>query len=486
MSQIKKSLGLSFATQYTEMAIQFIGVMFLARLITPEEIGIYSVAAFLMALLHVFRDFGVGKYLIAVEDLTADRIRSAYGVAIILAGSIALLLYFSAPLVARFYDEPRVADILEVMSISFALTPLGGLLTSIFRRNMQFKKIMIVRVASSISHVITAVTLATHGFGALSLAWANFAGILAFGITAIVLRTRGTPYMPSFRNMREILSFGSVNSLGSIATVLGTNGPDVIIAKTINLAASGYFSRANGMIQMFRTLVNGAIVPLILPYFSQLRREQGDANLAYRSAVEHLTVFAWPFFTVLALLALPSVRVLYGTQWDASVPVVQVLCIAGALVNLTAFAGDVMIAHGKVGQAAASQLLTQPVRLGAILLAGPFGIIPVAIALVLVECYTVAITSRRLHAATGIGLGGVLRATTKSTIVTLFSAVGPTIALLTFITGDRPWLELVVGGASALAGWFIGIVCTNHPVKVHLYQARSWVFARVQAWGRTP
>lgn len=486
MSQIKKSLGLSFAAQYTEMAIQFIGVMFLARLITPEEIGIYSVAAFLMALLHVFRDFGVGKYLIAVEELTPDRIRSAYGVAIILAGSIALLLYLSAPLVARFYDEPRVAAILEVMSISFALTPLGGLLTSIFRRNMEFKKIMIVQVTSSIFHVITAVTLATHGFGALSLAWANFAGILSYGIAAVLLRTRGTPYVPSFRNMREILSFGSVNSLGSLAAVLGSNGPDVIIAKTINLAASGYFSRANGMIQLFRNLVNGAIVPLILPYFSKLRREQGDAILAYRLAVEHLTVFAWPFFAVLGFLTLPTVRVLYGTQWDASVPVVQVLCIAGALVNLTTFAGDVMIAHGKVGQAAASQVLTQPVRLGAILLAGPFGIIAVAVALVLVECYTVAITSRRLYAATGIELGGVLRATGKSAIVTLFSAVGPALVMFTFMTGEHAWLELIVGGATALVGWFIGIAFTNHPIRAHLYQARSWVFARIQGWGHTP
>jgi len=218
MSEIKKSLGLSFVTQYTEMAIQFVGVMFLARLITPEEIGIYSVAAFLMAMLHVFRDFGVGKYLIQVDELTPERIRAAYGVAIILAWTIALLLYACAPLVARFYEEPRVVDILAVMACSFAVTPLGALLTSIFRRHMEFKKILIVRVVSSVSHVITAVTLAYHGFGALSLAWANFAGILSFGITAMALRSKGTPFTPSFRNMKDILSFGSVSSLGNIVT----------------------------------------------------------------------------------------------------------------------------------------------------------------------------------------------------------------------------------------------------------------------------
>ncbi|NNG24212.1 lipopolysaccharide biosynthesis protein [Telluria aromaticivorans] len=480
MSYLKKSLGLSFATQYTEMAIQFIGVMFLARLITPEEIGIYSVAAFLMAMLHVFRDFGVGKYLIAVEELTPERIRSAYGVAIILAGAIALLLYSSAPLVADFYHEPRVADILVVMSASFALTPLGGLLTAIFRRNMEFKKILIVRVTSSVCHVITAVTLAIQDFGALSLAWANFAGILSFGIAAMILRTKGTPFIPSFKKMREILSFGSINSLGNLVGVLGTNGPDVIIGKVISLAASGYFSRANGMVQMFRTLVNGAIVPLVLPYFSQLRREKGDISQAYRSAVEYLSVFAWPFFTVIGLLALPIIRVLYGLQWDASVPVVQVLCVAGAITSLTTFAADVMIAHGKVGQATVSQVLTQPVRIGAILLASPFGLVAIAAALVLAECYTAAIISRRLHAATGIGLRGVLRSTFKSALVTLCSAAGPALVMWAFMNSEHAWLELVVGGLSALIGWLIGIVWTRHPVRIHLYQAHQWVATRVR------
>lgn len=479
MSYLKKSLGLSFATQYGEMAIQFIGVMVLARLITPEETGIYSVAAFLMAALHVFRDFGVGKYLISVEELTAERIRSAYGVAIILAGTMALALLALAPLAANFYDEPRVADILTVMSASFALSPLGSLLTSIFRRNMEFKKVLIVRLSSSVCHVITAVTLALLGFGALSLAWANFAGILSFGIVAMGLRTKGTPFLPSFRHMREILSFGSVNSLGNLVSVLGTNGPDVIIGKIISLSASGYFSRANGMVQMFRTLVNGAITPLVLPYFSQLRRDQGDVGQAYRFAVEHLTVFAWPFFTVLGLLALPTIRVLYGPQWDVAVPVAQVLCIAGAVTCLTSFAGDVMIAHGRVGQATASQVLTQPVRIGAILLTSPFGLVPVAAALVLAECYTMAVISRRLHAATGIGLGSVLRATARSAFVTLCAAAGPVLVMLAFRNGTHAWMELLAGGTSALLGWLLGIAWSGHPVKAHLCQARQWVMRQV-------
>ena len=480
MSVLKKSIGLSVATQYVEMAIQLGGVMFLARLITPEEIGIYSVAAFLMAVLHVFRDFGVGKYVIQVEELTPQRMRSAYGVSIVLAFIIGLVLLACAPLAARFYGEPRVADILVVMSASFAVTPLGSVLGNIFRRDMEFNKIMVVRVVSSVCHVITAVTLGIYGYGALSLAWANFVGVLSYGVMAMILRSKGTPAMPSFRNMREILSFGSISSLGSFASIMGLNGPDVIIGKVISLAASGYFSRANSMLQLFRNLVYGALLPLILPYFSQLRREKGDVVESYHLAIAHLTVFAWPFFAVVALLALPVVRVLYGLQWDASVPVVQVLCLSGAIGTLAIFAADVMIAYGQVGQATASQVVTQFVRVGVVLIASPFGLVTIAASLVLAECFTVAVSSRRLRVVTGIGLSGVLLATTKSAIVTATSAATTAIVVLMSMKGKHALLELAVGGTAALFGWLVGVVWTGHPVKSHVYQAREWLTLRMR------
>jgi len=195
-------------------------------------------------------------------------------------------------------------------------------------------------------------------------------------------------------------------------------------------------------------------------------------------------VIAWPFFAVVGLLSLPIIRVLYGTQWDVSAPVAQVLCLMGSVAVLATFAGDVMIAHGKVGQATASQLLTQPVRVGAVLAASPFGLTAIAWALVLVECYTVAVTSRRLRAVTEVAFTDVMRAAWKSFLVTLASSIAPAIMMLSFDAGRHAWLEVVLGGAGALIGWLIAILWTGHPAKDHLYQARDWAVLRIR--GRPP
>lgn len=478
MSNLKKSLGMSFLAQYAEIMIQFIGVMVLARMISAEDIGVYSVAAFVMTVLHVFRDFGVGKYLIKEEVLTPQKIRSTLGVAILLAWAVAVVMYLTRNLVADFYGNSQIALIMTVMSASFAISPLGSIYTSLFRRDMQFKKILVVRISSALGHVIVAVILALQGYGALSLAWANFAGILMFGIAAFSLRSPGTPWIPSFRHTREVLSFGSVSSIATLASVAGTNSSDMIIGKALSLAAAGYFSRANGLVQMFRTIVIGAVLPVVLPYFAELKRTGGDVNVPYRSAVEHLTVLAWPFFAVIAVLAHPIVHTLYGDQWDTSIPVARILSIAGAVGALTTITNEVLIAYGHVQQVAKMQTTIQVARVLLILAACQFGLPMVAAALVLAEGFALLVNSRALKRTLGVSLRGVLASTWRSALVTAASSAGP-LALVLTMPNEHPILILALGGLAALAGWIGAIYWTAHPAMKHAEQARHWLRARL-------
>lgn len=469
MDKINKNIVVSFATQYSELVIQFLSVLVLARILSPAEIGTYSVAAFLMTLLHVFRDFGVARYVVQVHTLTPEKIRSALGVAFILAWTVALVLLGSSNVIANLYQTPAIREILIIMSASFAITPLGGLLTAIFRREMQLRKILVIKLSSALCHVSVAIFLALEGFGAVSLAWANFAGILVFGIVATMLRSPGTPLLPRFTEVREILSFGSISSLGSLANVAGANAPDVVIGKIINLAAAGYFSRGNGLVQLFKTLVVGSVLPLILPHFAQLRRENGDQTKPYYSAVEHLTAFAWPFFSVMALLALPVVRTLYGPQWDASVPIVQLLCVAGAISAVGTFASEVMVANGKIRDITTAQVIGCAMRVSAILLASSHGVAAMAAALIAAECLSLFVVSHFLQAATGIAFLPVIKSTRKSLVICAWSSVIPAGIGITGATeAAASWLPTMAGLVGAAAGWIVGVIQTNHPIKALL------------------
>lgn len=465
----RKHIGISFATQYLDMTIHFLAVLVLARLLTPEDIGTFSVAAFFMALLHMFRDFGVIQYIIQEQDLTEDKIRSAMGVTIILALIVSLFLFASSGIIGRFYGNPEIEKLLIIMSASFAISPFGSLLGGIFRRNMQLKTLFIIQIISALCHITVAITLALNNFGAMSLAWANFAGILSYGLVANHMRPKGVPWLPHFNNIKAILSFGGIASLGNAANIAGTNMPDLVIGKVLNMAAVGFFSRGNGLVQLFTKLISSALLPLVLPYFAQLRREGKDLAAPYLTAVEYLTAISWPFFCVTMLLAYPIVRTLYGPQWDATVPIVELLCLAGVISSISLFATQVMVANGQVRNSTYAQLLALPFRVGAVLYASTYGLIAIAIATIIAEIITLFVISWYLHRTIKIQPLDLIKASGKSAIVTLSSIIVPLMVKI-FWLGDptRPWIPLTIGILGAVIGWVGGIYMTRHPFLVHL------------------
>lgn len=466
-----RSIGISFATQYVELLIQFISVLVLARILTPDDIGIFTIAAFLMTLLHVFRDFGVVQYVIQEKELTNEKIQAALGVAVILALSVAIFLYASSGLVAQFYDKPEIADVLKVMALSFAISPLGSLLIGILRREMRLLQIFYIKTLSSLCHVSTAIVLAMNGFGAISLAWANFAGILSFGIMAQVLRPQSVPFMPKFRNIKAVLSFGSTASLGSVANIAGSNAPDLIIGKVLNMAALGYFSRANGLIQLFTRLISGAILPLALPYFAEMHRQGKSVDDAYIKAVAYLTALAWPFFAVMAFLAKPIVDTLYGPNWNESIPVAQLLCIAGAISSVSLFATQALIATGQVRSAAGAQLTVHPFRFVGVIIASTYGLMHIALVLILSEWLWLAIISWTLQKRLNIKIATVFRVCGKSAFVSLvtFLFSWSFTQLITSST-DNVHIHLLTGIAAAATGWALGIYVIKHPFGFYLHR----------------
>ena len=118
---IRSALAYSFGTRYAATALQFLATLILARLLSPSEIGIYSVGASVIMIAHTLRDFGTSTYVIQEQELTPARLRTAFTLTVSIAWLLALILYFSATPLGVFYSEPGVALVMQVMAVNFAL-----------------------------------------------------------------------------------------------------------------------------------------------------------------------------------------------------------------------------------------------------------------------------------------------------------------------------------------------------------------------------
>ena len=141
------------------------------------------------------------------------------------------------------------------------------------------------------------------------------------------------------------------------------------------MAPVAFFSRANGLTELFQRTVLRAAVPVCLPYFAQEARGGEDVRNGYLRVVSYLTAIGWPFFVFLAVMAFPAIRILYGSQWIESVPLARVLCVAAAIEVAYLLTKKVLISKGEVKVANYLQAMMQITRVVGLLAVIPFGLI---------------------------------------------------------------------------------------------------------------
>ena len=118
MSSIRKSLFLSFLDKYSALLINIGAGLLLARILTPYDIGVYSIAASLYGLASSLRDFGISPYLIQEKELTVSRQRSAMGVIAVISWTLGVLLIAASGFIADFYKNPDLRKVIQRLRVN--------------------------------------------------------------------------------------------------------------------------------------------------------------------------------------------------------------------------------------------------------------------------------------------------------------------------------------------------------------------------------
>ncbi len=445
------------------------GTVILARLLSPAQIGIYSVAASFVGLAHVVRDFGVGSYLVQERDLTTDRIRTAVSVTMLMAWSIAAVLAALSGPIARFYGEPLLQQLVLILSINFLLLPLNSPALSLLRRDMNFAALFKINLAANLARFTTGVGLAWQGFGEMSLAWASVAGVVATLLMTLFYRPAWRLWLPSFKEVRRVASFGFQASGAGIVSELGTSANDLIIGRMLGFAPVGLFSRAQGVVFLFHRDIMDAVRGVAFPALAAKTRAGDDLKAFYIRAMTYVTGLAWPFYAVLALMAFPVIRIMFGDQWDAAVPLVRILTLAGVIGTTFSLSGSLMMARGNVGAILRLEIVIQISRVILLVLASLHSL--EAVAWSVCGTYFIAGVANNwmLRRLIALPMRKLFKALVPSVVVTAFSVVVPVLTILFLdVEGEGMILSLALALMGAGLGWLLAIHVTNHPIKGEL------------------
>lgn len=355
-------MAISIAERYVSIALSLVSFVAIARLLTPADIGLFSIASALVGLAQVVRDFGVGSYLVQETELTPQRVNTAFTLTTVIGFLLFCTSFVAAPLIAAFYVDARLTEILRVLSINFLLIPIGSTSLALLRREMRFGGIFIVNLGANIASFALTMALAFTGHAHMSLVWSSVAGTALTAGIAWYLRPNDAPLQFGLRDWRRVVSYGGQLTAAGVITELAMNVNDLVIGRVMGPASVAIASRAQGVMNLMHRDLLGAVSGVMFAAFSRAHRDGDDMLASYRNGVAMVTCVAWPFYGFVALFPLGILRLLFGSQWDEAAKLVPIFCLAGAFSALWNLTLPLISALGRADLIAKSSVLISTTR----------------------------------------------------------------------------------------------------------------------------
>lgn len=464
MSDLRKAILFSVLNQHSLQVISIVSIAILARLLSPDEIGIFAVATSIAFLATELRSFGVGEYLIREKEIDVGKIRTVLGVMVIMSWGLAVLLIGGAPWIAHFYDNPDLRNLLWIIALPFFLAPHTAIPYALLVREMNFTAILRINLLGSVVRNGGSIGLALLGFSYYALAYGTLAGIVAEFLAICYFRPTGTPWMPAFNGrLKHVFQVGVQISLSKFLQSTSQNAGDLILGRLATMKDVGMYSRGLGLILFLQSLLTNAVAPVALPHLSQVKRTGGSVADAYLYAVALVGAFALPLFAVVNIAAHPLINALFGDQWDVSVHVASNLAIWAMLQSMHCFFAHAMLTMGKERLMMIKEIISFAVKIALIILAVPYGLEMVAWGVVISGGVDLIVTSLMLNGTLGLTVRALITGFMPN--IVLAALCWTTLRILSFYIDFHhinAWLALLIIGAAMVPTWIIGLRLTKN------------------------
>jgi O-antigen/teichoic acid export membrane protein len=477
-----RSFAFTTLEQYASIAIGLASSVVIARLLTPEQIGLYSLAGALIAFANLVRDFGVSQYIVYVEDLSNARLRAALCAQLCASWTLAIVLVLCAYPYASFLGQPQLSTILHVLAFNFVILPFGAVTLSVLRREMRFGAIFVMSIAVSIVSALASIGLAVLDFGVWALVYGSIATAVATVVGAAIMRPTGMPWVPSFRGVKEVAKFGGTAGLANVVSEVGGSGTEVIIGRALGPAELAQYGKAAVIGGLFNRFVMGIVWRVTYPLFAQARRDGSDVSSMFVKAVSLLTCIAWPALLLAGIEAHNLIPLLFGPQWTPAILPAQVLAISGCISAATSLSGPIATSVGLVGSTLRLSSVHTLALLILVTLSAPAGLLAVSLAVLASAVVQAAAFLHLLHQKFEIGPIRMLRSLVPSCAVTALTIVPVALAHMHPAFGQLPPLaSIALSSAFAALLWVASIRAMQHPISAEVRAATLAIKKAFQA-----
>ncbi|MFB9993215.1 lipopolysaccharide biosynthesis protein [Deinococcus oregonensis] len=300
----------------------------LARLLTKEEFGLFAIGLSLYAVGQYIADFGIGQALVQKSNLTEEDIRAGFTSSLMLGLLATVLVWLAAPLAGRLLNHEDVVPLVRAFACLYVLASLATVSTSLLRRELRFKPLMVSEVGSYV------IGQGIFGLGAAYLGYGAYSIVISVAVQYVIQLSVSYyfgrhPFRLTFRrsSYRALYAFGGRASVVSFLEFLSLNLDTFMIGRLYGVATLGLYNRGYNTVYAPLISLARSLTRVLAPSFSAVQHDQPKLRHAYLSGLMALSVLLFSMAAGVFVAAREIVLVLLGDQFSAAIPIVQVLAL---------------------------------------------------------------------------------------------------------------------------------------------------------------
>lgn len=336
-----------FIDYFLVKGVSFVGSIILARLLMPSDFGIIAMIAIFITLGNIILDSGLSSSLIR-NNYNDDKDYSTVFFTNVFFGILLyVFFYIIAPIIANFFNQTILINIIRFYSIVFLLTSFSSVQMTILIKNMQFKKIAVLNVPSVILGLGVGIFMAEKDYGVWSI-------ISMYLVTQLVLSLGlwlSSDWKPNFIFSKDRFlyhfNYGYKLLLANFLSGTTTNIYNAVTGKFYTLSTTGNFERAftlNNYPLMILTQIIGKVT---FPLLSKIQSDKEYLKEIFIKLVRFTFFVSAPLMIILSGSAKPLILTLLGEKWNEAIPIFQILCLGGIFYTLQALNVNTIKIYGR-------------------------------------------------------------------------------------------------------------------------------------------
>lgn len=327
---MKNAMFWKLLERFGVQGVQFVLQIILARLLTPEHYGVLSIMLIFTSLANVFIQSGFNTALIQNKDVSEEDYSSVFWVTLGISGILYCVMYFTAPLIAAFYDMPDIVTPFRVLSLMLFPGALNSIQLAKVSREMNFKKVFTSNVGGVLVSGIVGIVLAYKGAGIWALVFQTLLNI-ACACLVMLFTVKWKPrFVCNIARIKVLFAFGWKLLVSGLLDTLHQDLSSLVIGKKYSSDTLGFYNRGKQFPQFIISAVNGSVQSVLLPAMSERQEHKGQVKQMMRTAVMVSSYLVFPMMAGLAGVARPLVKLLLTDKWLDCVPYLQIFCFSFA------------------------------------------------------------------------------------------------------------------------------------------------------------